>query len=389
MVAQAPTSYPYSMPGAQQTVLWALRLLLFIGLCTLVVALTQPAFRAVAADEYTRFGRDFANFWSGGAMLWGGEVDTVYDRAAYQSRMEGWRGMPLDPHSYSYPPHSLLLTALIGWMPFWAAWLAWTAGGVSAFSASLRAHLTTGERNWLLFAPAVFVCVLCGQTGLWIAALWFGGLFAMRDRPLLAGVLFGLLTVKPQFGPLLVLALLLSGNWRTIASATATTLALVAISVALMGIDPWIAFVTDTLPYQRAVIDYDFGAFDYMVPSWYKWVLNQGGSHGLAWSVQGVSIAASVIGTALLYRSRADRAVKIGGLSVLVFLFSPYMAVYDMVLLVYPALLLWRANRTAALVVLSLPVTGVVLAVFGWPVSQLAITGLAAWFVLRAVRTPA
>lgn len=62
------------------------------------------------------------------------------------------------------------------------------------------------------------------------------GIFAFLDRrPLLAGLLVGLLTIKPQFGVLIPVLLIASGRWRVFTVATVTALALAAAAVMLFG----------------------------------------------------------------------------------------------------------------------------------------------------------
>ena len=78
--------------------------------------------------------------------------------------------------------------------------------------AAARALVAPFHPRWVWPAiafPPVFLCLMQGQTGLLAAALLGGGLLALRPRPVLAGVLFGLLTVKPQLGLLLPFALTL------------------------------------------------------------------------------------------------------------------------------------------------------------------------------------
>ena len=70
-----------------------------------------------------------------------------------------------------------------------------------------------------------------GQNGFFTAALLIAGLVNLDRRPVLSGVLFGILTIKPQLGLLLPLMLVVSGRWRTIVSAATTTAALVAATV--------------------------------------------------------------------------------------------------------------------------------------------------------------
>src|SRR5262249_9694666 len=72
----------------------------------------------------------------------------------------------------------------------------------------------------IALALAAIVNIWCAQTGFWIAALLIGGLVPLDRRRILAGILFGILTIKPRLGLLLLLPLMLAltGRWRTMAA---------------------------------------------------------------------------------------------------------------------------------------------------------------------------
>ena len=55
-------------------------------------------------------------------------------------------------------------------------------------------------------------------------ALFAGGLANLNTRPLVAGLLFGLLAYKPQFGVMIPLALAAGHYWRSFAAAAVTVL---------------------------------------------------------------------------------------------------------------------------------------------------------------------
>ena len=84
---------------------------------------------------------------------------------------------------------------------------------------------------WLLLAvafPAVFVNLGHGHNGFLTAALIGTALLVLDRKPVVAGILFGLMSYKPQFGVMIPLVLIATGRWRAFASAAATVLALVA-----------------------------------------------------------------------------------------------------------------------------------------------------------------
>ena len=250
-----------------------------------------------------------------------------------------------------------------------------------AYFVSLKSfHGSANKLVWMV-CPAVCLCVVGGQASLFLAALFIGGLILSPQRPWLAGILFGLLTVKPQYGPLLVLALVLSGHWKTIISATITTALLILLSIFAFGLDPWVSFITETLPHQSAIISADYGIFDYMVPSPFKWVINLGLGLNLAWGLQAIFMLVSVALTVKVFLSSREWLEKVAILCVLIFLFSPYMAIYDMVLLT-PALI-WLFDRKPyfAIPMIFLPVFGLIAAIYDVPLYQVSLLVLAVGLV--------
>ena len=105
--------------------------------------------------------------------------------------------------------------------------------GVFRFSPSRESdgQVLSRDRMWLLLAvafPAVFVNLGHGHNGFLTAALIGTALLVLDRRPIVAGILFGLMSYKPQFGVMIPLVLIVTGRWRAFVSAAATVLALVA-----------------------------------------------------------------------------------------------------------------------------------------------------------------
>ena len=90
-----------------------------------------------------------------------------------------------------------------------------------------------------------------GHNGFLTALLLGGGLMLLEKRPFVAGLLLGCLVYKPQFALVLPLLLLVLWNWRAIAGAAVSSLALIAITLAIWGWPVWQAFI-DSLPLTQA-----------------------------------------------------------------------------------------------------------------------------------------
>src|SRR5690606_15709865 len=123
------------------------------------------------------------------------------------------------------------------------------------FLGTIRAMTARPAVLWLALAfPGTFINLFHGQNGFLTAALLGGGLLLLDRRPVLAGVLFGLMSYKPQFGLLLPLVLLATQRWTVFAAAAATTLALAGASLLALGAAPWLAFL-ENAPFVRLVLE--------------------------------------------------------------------------------------------------------------------------------------
>lgn len=289
-------------------------------------------------------GSDFISFWTTGHML----VDhgNPYDGAAHILAQRTYYSTEGAYTAFYYPPPFLLFCWPLGWLAYFPALGLWVATtGVFCFAAIHRwwAKAELGKPLWLLFAafPAVPIVVTHGQTAFLVAGLLGLGAWLVPTRPLLAGVLFGLATIKPQFGLLLPLALVASGQWRVIASAAFTALALAAVSVGAFGLDAWADWLGASARAQTAMAYGQIGYGKMMSP--FAALRLLGGSMTLSYAVQG----AVTLAVAALVLKASWRKAWTPGLAALTLagapLATPYVLDYDMVILAFP--MLWLAGE--------------------------------------------
>jgi hypothetical protein len=157
-----------------------------------------------------------------------------------------------------------------------------------------------------------------------------GGLLALRRHEVLAGILFGLLAYKPQFGVLLPFVLAAGGYWRAFAAAAATVCAVIALSLAVFGWPVWAAFI-DSLGATRSIVfeagDTGFEKFQ----SAFALVRLWRGPAVLAYAIHGLvalAVAASVI---WVWRVDAPFRLQAAALLAGSLLVSPYTLDYDFV----------------------------------------------------------
>ena len=150
-------------------------------------------------------GTDFMNVWAAGKLALAGDPGAAYDYARHHEVQRQALPYPDDQEptyfGWHYPPFFILAAALLALVPYGAALAAWTALTLPTYLAAIRAIVP--HRRSLFFAlafPAVFVNLAHGQSGFSEAGLLGLGLLQLETRPVLAGVLFGLLDYKPQIG---------------------------------------------------------------------------------------------------------------------------------------------------------------------------------------------
>ncbi len=317
-------------------------------------------------------GDDFVNFWSGPYLAWHGQAADIYNWPVYHAFQQGVFGAGIDAYNYSYPPVLLLLTAPLALLPYLSALAVWLIGSWLLFLRALRNELRGRDGLLLaLAAPAVFVNAFGGQNGAWTAALLGGGLCLLPRRPVVAGVLFGLLAYKPHLAILIPIALIAGREWRTLFSAGATVAALVLACVLLFGPQMWIDFAHNADALRTIVLEDGTGLWHRTI-SVFMLVRRLTGSIDLAYAVQAVAalIAAGIVALAWF------RDVSVPARNTLLvlgtFLATPYLQDYDLVVGAFVAV--WvlgpagfarsddRMAQVAALLILVLPLVAASLA---------------------------
>ena len=188
---------------------------------------------------------------------------------------------------------------------------------------------------WLLLAlafPAVFVNIGHGHNGFLTAALIGAALLTLDRRPALAGVLFGLIAYKPQFGVLIPLVLLATGRWRACFAAAATVATLTLATLICFGPEVWRAFFASATLTRVEVLELG-GTGWHKIQSVFSMVRMWGGPVPLAYLAQGV-VTLSLAGALIwLWRSAASVPLKAAALIVAAILATPYSLDYDLVVL--------------------------------------------------------
>jgi hypothetical protein len=334
-------------------------------------------------------GHDFGPLWAAARLVLGGHPADVYGepvRAATAALLG-----PKSHWPFAYPPTALLLWLPFGLVSFAAAVAIWLGGTAIAYGAAMRALLDRRAIVPALAFPAVAICALYGQNGLFSAALFAAAAALLGPRPVLAGIVIGCLAFKPQLAVLAPLALIVAGRWRAVAGAAVTLAALVGVSAAAFGTASWTGFfaVMGEVQGLNARGESGFDKFVGLYPA--ARVL--GASEAMAWIVAGLGAAAAVV---LLVAALRRRPGPVGEIALLVAatgLCVPFLGEYDLVILAVPGVWLvsealragWLPYERVGLALLfALPLVIRTAAMDGIPLGPVALA-LMALLVLRRV----
>jgi hypothetical protein len=290
-----------------------------------------------------QIGRDFLNNWIGPQLAFHGRLATLFDLDGYHVAIGELFGTPLPFHNWGYPLFTLFAFWPLAQLPYFWALAVWTVGLFALFAGVTLSQVERERRVsalvLLLLAPACLINMIGGQNGFLSAALLFGGILSIERRPLLAGVLFGLLTFKPHLGLVIPFVLLTLGAWRVIAAAAVTAVALVAVTLPVFGVEPWLRYLEVTGGYQALLLDRFHGFYTYMMASVFAGVRTFGFSYTVAMAVQ-VAVAIPVIVTACwAVRRTTDRCLRAMLVACATVLASPYA--FNYVLTAVSAGLVW------------------------------------------------
>jgi hypothetical protein len=279
-------------------------------------------------------GRDFLVFWTASVLALDGQITQIFDLPTFHAVQERLLGETVPLYPWLYPPHGLFTILPLGLLPYLWSYFVWSASTLALYLFAALGRSWSNLRSLaLVLAPATFVNLLMGQNGFLSAALLIGGLRLLDRRPVLAGVLIGLLSFKPQLGLLVPVALIAARLWRPFLSAAATVVAVLALSLAVFGPDSWTAFFEMSTANQAKHLNEQRGWFLNIVTTPFM----SAGVLGFGIAARGVIQAAftvmMVLAVYVTFRKRGDRNLQNAVLLVAVPLASPYGYNYDLTLL--------------------------------------------------------
>jgi len=307
-------------------------------------------------------GTDFSNIYAAGTYVLEGHPAAAFDPRLQHAREMEIFGAATPFYGWHYPPMVLALAAALALMPYQLALFVWQAATLGLYLLAIRAIVRSSswpgltrpstysfaaspqvvdardkpghDGAWLLAIafPAVFVNLGHGHNGFLTAALIGFALVQLDHRPILSGILFGLLAYKPQFGIMIPLVLAASGRWRSFFAAGATVALLVLAATLAFGTETWRAFFTFA-EYTRVTVLETGETGWHKIQSVFSWARMWGAPVPLAYAIQG-AVTIAVAGALIwLWRSPASLALKAASLCLAAILATPYSLDYDLMVL--------------------------------------------------------
>ncbi len=348
------------------------------------------AFMLVGYVEHPHPANDFFAFHSFSQFVRWHRPVLIYD----QRLLEQFQNLPGHKlFAFMYHPGMLLLLWPLAYLPYVVGYVAWVSVGVAACCVAVAGS----GRGWplallVVVAPSTLWTILCGQSSLLVAALLVGGLRLAPHRPVLAGMLIGLATYKPQLGLLVPVALVAAGQWRSILSAGATTLCIVGVSTAAFGNDVWPGWVRH-LPSIMAVRLGHMADWATLLATVSANFTCLGLGKHVADAIQTVSLLGCIALTWWCFRPgpvvREDRhLLSVSVLGIATFLATPFAFIYDLPLFTAAVLLFVEERRRSnGAFTFSEIMVVIVALLLPWLLLIRAFQGCSSLFVLLALGT--
>jgi hypothetical protein len=379
------------------------RRVLWLSLFFIAFALPLTVWLVWSSDGVLTFsglplGTDFPAYWTAARLAVSGDPAGVYETDSFlrfQRDIIGGHGI----FPFQYMPTYLMLIAPLGFLPYGIALLVFLTLTFLMAGCALQCLGSGDWRLWLVAAgtPAFLLVVLNGQNVFLTTALFLTALLALDSPhprgPMLAGAALALLTVRPQFGLLIPVALIAGGYWRVIGWGTVWTALITLASLIVFGSQAWEAFIaqsdlwtvmlTDGLVHRGKLI------------SLYPSARLVGMGHGAALLIQGIvglALLALIAGVWRIQHESA-RSLRNAVLIVASLLATPYAFDYDLFLALPAMLILYEAGGVDRLTRLEiaglallwlLPLVSRVIGMdWGLPVAPVVLGGFLALLVLR------
>jgi len=179
-------------------------------------------------------GGDFVLFYAAGRIVAAHQADHLYDPDLEERIEYGLTGEWSGRHGLINPPFFALLFVPLAALPYLPAFALWSALGILMLMGTLWLVDRVRAAPWVLAFVPVWAAISYGQNSL-LSLFILASVYVLmrRGRDGVAGGVLGCLLYKPQLVVLLATLLLLDRRWRALAGLGAAAVLLAAITLAL------------------------------------------------------------------------------------------------------------------------------------------------------------
>jgi alpha-1,2-mannosyltransferase len=279
------------------------------------------------------------------SLIMNGDDFTAFLNRSFQD----WLSAPIEFRPWFYPPSFLVLLLPFAPLGFAASYVAFQILTAAFLATALikgasSPVLSRYVAAVVLISPAAAINIVDGQCAFLVAALLIAGVRLLPLRPMLGGILLGLLSFKPQFCLLVPVALVASRQYKALLAAAGSALALVVLSVIIFGFDVWLWWIPQAI---NNFIEPDAKWLSYgriWGHSVWACAVLAGIPPRLASVLQIAAIAGGMVMTYLAFRSTLSRDKQLAVLLAATVLAAPHSGGYDATLLA-AAVGLWLAAK--------------------------------------------
>jgi hypothetical protein len=287
-------------------------------------------------------GIDYADYYAAGRMVIDGNIGQIYNMEAHHAVLESLFGKIPYLLEWIYPPTFLLSIVPLSYLPFDASLVVWLV--LSFIPAALAVYFMTGKNKFapicFLAFPGTFLNIRWGQNGFLTAALFGFGVYFVESNPMLAGLMFGLLTFKPQMAIFPFIILFFTKKWKALGWSVGFAAALAVLTGLLFGFQTWIDFFSTSL-YNAQQLGASWEATSWGIPT-LSTALRTMGMSGWGLTLILLAVAAFAIYCCVrVWKQTQSYSLRLMALVLCLFLSFPYVSLYDFAILGVPFTLLF------------------------------------------------
>lgn len=295
-------------------------------------------------DNHSGLGTDYIAFWSAGYLARTPHPEDVYDDD--KLLQEGHKkAIPAsdDVYAWFYPPILQMLMAPFSYLPYVLSWITFDLLSLAFFLTVCWLIRPSGSSVLVpLSFGGVWLSLMCGQNGLFSAAVLGSGLLLLKKgRMPLAGMVLGFLIYKPQIALALPWAVVAQKKYYpAILTAGFMIAVLTALSVFVLGTQVWAVFFAST---RRLTDILSLGQLpiSHMI-STYSALWQAGLSPSLSLLFQALCAAFAALSVFAMWRRKnISFNDKAAALTLAVLLTSPHLFQYELPIFALALMFLW------------------------------------------------